>query len=77
MENFALPVSQAALHNQLELARGILAKWVQTADEGLPGVHVPGSPIDTERTLRELIGELQLVAGQCQTLAEVLQTAIV
>lgn len=76
MDQFALPISQNVLFNQLELSRSILEKWTKQV-ESLPGINTPGGPADLERVLREMIGELQLVSGQCESLAEILGTAIV
>lgn len=76
MDQFALPISQNVLFNQLELSRGILEKWTKQV-EALPGINAPGGPVELERVLREMIGELQLVSGQCESLAEIIGTAIV
>lgn len=78
MEQIALPISPDVLHNELETARAIMDKWTTLIGEkGIPGVDTPAPLQDTERFLREMIGELQVVSGKCDTLAEVVGAAIV
>ena len=77
MESISLPISPDVLHNELESARAIMEKWTQLVSKGIPGVDVPASPEASERFLRELVGELQLVSGRCDTVVEVLSGALV
>lgn len=78
MDNFALPVSREVLYNELEMGRSILEKWATVVEKGIPGIDgQPAPPMETERVLRELIGELQVISGKCDTLADILSAAIV
>jgi len=70
-----LPVSPEVMKNELETARAIMVKWQEKMDN-VPGVHLPANPEELERFLRELIGELQVVSGKCDTLAEALSSAV-
>ena len=76
MDQVNMPVSADVLHNELETARGILDKWVKTVGEGLPCVDTPGNPEQLDQLLRELVGELQIVSGKCDTLVEVLGSSL-
>jgi hypothetical protein len=77
MNQAGLPVSPNVLYNELETARSILEKWTKAVGEGIPMVDQPGSPDALESFLRTLVGELQVVSGKCDTLAEILGAAIV
>ncbi len=72
MEQISLPVSADVLHNELESARGILAKWTDIVNNGLPCIDKPANPTELDKLLREMCGELQIVSGRCDTLVEVL-----
>lgn len=67
-----LPVSTQVLLSELAAARALIEKWEQTVGTGIPGVDFPGSEDVTEGFVTELCGELLIVAGKCQTLAEVI-----
>ena len=77
MEQIGLAVSPEVLHNELELSRSILEKWTKLVGNGIPGIDKPAAPHEVEKFLRELVGELQVVSGNCDTLAEILGAAIV
>lgn len=70
-----LNVSPEVIHNELETAIAILAKWQKRMDQ-IPGVTIPvtseNGPAALEAFRREFIGELQIVSGKCDTLAEAL-----
>ena len=66
-----LPVSREVLLAELEAARSILTKWQELVSAGIPGVDLPAPEDETEGFVTELSGELLIVAGKCQTLAEV------
>ena len=67
-----LPVTQDVILSELDSAQKILAKWHAAAKEGIPGVDVPGPQDSMEDYLRSFCGELLLVAGKCETLANLL-----
>ncbi len=71
-----LPVSADVIHNELEGARGILEKWIKIVGEGLPCIDTPGNPEQLDQLIRELVGELQIVSGRCDTLVEVLGSSL-
>lgn len=74
-----LAASPEVIHNELETCVAILKKWQGLAQQ-IPGVHVPVSgahgPQALENFLREFVGELQIVAGKCDTLADVLASGV-
>jgi hypothetical protein len=67
-----LPVSPALLLQELVTARGVLEKWEKLVADGVPGVDVPATEDALEEFVTEMCGELLVVSGKCQTLAEVL-----
>lgn len=70
-----LPVSRDLLLTELTSARDYLVKWISIIEEGIPGVDIPVSSGNSEDRLdefiRELCGELRVISGKCDTLAEV------
>ena len=71
-----LTVSTPVIQNELETAKKIIEKW-QEKIEMLPGVNVPaGDPAAFENYMREFIGELQVISGKCDTLAEALSGSL-
>jgi len=71
-----MSVSPQVIQNELETIDAIIKKW-QTKIEQMPGVTIPcADPAAFENALRELIGELQVVSGKCDTLAEALGTSL-
>lgn len=67
-----LPVSPPVILQELASVKDVIAKWVEAIAQGVPFVDKPGTEEELERYMRELCGELLLVAGKCSTLAEVL-----
>lgn len=76
MDQVTLPISPDVLHNELEGARSILEKWVKLVGDGLPCIDQPGNPEQLDQLIRELVGELQIVSGRCDTLVEVLGSSL-
>lgn len=70
-----LPVSPPVLLDELASAQGILKKWLEGIAQGIPAIDLPGDEETLDEFLRELCGELLLVAGKCSTLAEVLYSS--
>jgi len=67
-----LTVSPEVIHNELELAVKVLRKW-QEQLELIPGVTIPaGDPQAFNLFLTQLIGELRVVSGKCDVLADTL-----
>lgn len=67
-----LPVSSDVILSELAAARAVIEKWERTVGSGIPGVDLPGNEDVTEGFVTEMCGELLVVAGKCQTLAEVI-----
>jgi len=74
-----LTASPEVIHNELETCIAILTKW-KGKTEQIPGIHIPvtgdRAPQALEAWLRELVGELQIVSGKCDTLADVLASSV-
>lgn len=70
----ALPVSPDVIYDELKSARDILDKWVERlGTKQIPNVDMPGQdPRALEFFLNELVGELQVVSGKCDTLSEII-----
>lgn len=69
-----LPISPDVIHSELVAGRDILTKWIEKLDkEGVPNIDHPGAdPRALEFFLTELVGELQVVSGKCDTVADVI-----
>jgi vacuolar-type H+-ATPase subunit E/Vma4 len=67
-----LNLSSKVLRVELETAKDILQKWLTQLEEGLPVIDVPADADHLEQMLREIVGELRVVSGKCDTLAEIL-----
>ena len=67
-----LTVSPEVIHNELETAVKVLQKWQEQLGR-IPGVTVPaGDPQAFNLFLMQLIGELRVVSGKCDVLADTL-----
>jgi hypothetical protein len=71
-----LPVTSDVLIAELDLAIKVLEKWRDSTKEGTPGVDVPGAQDMLENYLRALCGELLLVSGKCEALANILSSGV-
>lgn len=66
-----LPVSPDVILQELTTAKVILEKWEKILNEvGVPGTDVPGGEDQLDDFSRELCGELRLVGGKCNNLAD-------
>ena len=69
-----LTVSSEVLIAELKTAQDYLAKWVSAVEQGIPGIDTPAtgtSDENLEAFIRELCGELRVVAGKCDSLSEI------
>lgn len=76
-----LPISREILHAELVSVKQIVDKWIDRIEEGIPGVDIPmeGNTPAEERLdiwLSELIGEIRLVSGKTENVAQVLASAL-
>lgn len=74
-----LTLSREVMLEELRTAQSYLQKWTSQLEAGIPGVHVPAtesSEAYVEHLIREMCGELRVVAGKCETLAEVFQDSL-
>jgi len=72
-----LSISSDVLSAELVSLKAIIDKWAEKTSEGVPGVDFPieGNTPPEERLdvwLNELIGELRLVSGRAEVVAQVL-----
>lgn len=70
-----MTISRDVLLKELETAREYVDKWINKVNEGIPGIDIPASgdsDSHIEEFVRELCGELRIVSGKCDNLAEVL-----
>lgn len=68
-------VSREVILNELRSARDYLDRWIGAVSSEIPGVDIPASgdvDVKQDSFVRELCGELRVVSGKCDTLAEVL-----
>lgn len=63
-----LPLSRDVLTEQLSFAKKIIEKWEQV---DLPGMDSPGTDDHLAEVVRQMAGELILVARQCEALATI------
>jgi len=66
-----LPVSPDTIHDEIKSARQILARW-KTRILHIPSVDVPGSEDEMVQFIRELTGELLVVANKTNGLSMIL-----
>lgn len=71
-----LPVSGDVMLKELEGASHILEKWKEKIEGGIPFVDIPAPPDRLEAFLREMCGELLIVAGKCEHLSSVLSGSL-
>lgn len=67
-----LPISKLVLIEELTLAQRILNKWQQKLADGIPGVELPAAEEEREFFLQEFCGELMLLAGKFERVAEIM-----
>lgn len=71
-----LPISPPLLLAELRSARDILAKWIDAVEtEGIPQVTTPNPTAiaaNADEWVTEFVGEMQVVAAKCDTLATTL-----
>jgi vacuolar-type H+-ATPase subunit E/Vma4 len=67
-----LPVTSEVIRSELEATKEILEKWLEKVNDGIPGMDVPAEDLSIEIWVRQFCGELNLIAGRCETLAGVL-----
>ena len=77
-----LAVSADVLHAELVSVKNIIDKWVEKVGSGVPGVDIPieGNTPPEERLdiwLAELIGEIRLVSGKTENIAQVLASTLI
>lgn len=69
-----LTISREVLLKELETAREYIDKQIAKVTNGIPGIDLPASGDAAEHIeefVRELCGELRIVSGKCDNLAEV------
>lgn len=74
-----LTVSRDVLLKELETSRDYLANWVERIQAGIPGIDLPATGNAEEHLesfIRELCGELRVVAGKCESLSEVVAESL-
>lgn len=68
-----MTISREVLLKEVQSARDILQKWSESLDGNVPRYDVPGSDEDFQRFMGELMAELLLVSGKCDTIAAILK----
>lgn len=69
-----LPIAPETVRDELGLAKKLIDKWAERF-ESLPGIDTPSANA-TEvlgRMLQEFCGELRVLSGKCDTLADVFE----
>lgn len=67
------PIHPETMYSELEAAIKILSKWHEKVGKGIPGFDLPAEPHVTHKFMREMCGELMLVASKCSSLSTILQ----
>lgn len=67
-----LPLSADLIHDEIKSAKDILGRWEARLVAGIPGVDLPASEDETLQFIRELTGELLVVANKMQGLSVIL-----
>lgn len=71
-----IPISRDVLRAELAVAINILQKWHAELEEGIPGIEKPGSIENVEEFLKVFYGELLIVSGKCENIANVIGNQI-
>lgn len=65
-------VSRELLDEEVGLAIKVLTKWREKLSGGIPGVDLPASDYDADLFEEQLCGELFLLSGKLERLAQLL-----
>jgi len=60
---------------QLELTQEILTKWIELWKTNIPVIHFPAEPDALELFITQFIGELRLMSGDLDTVADIVSGA--
>lgn len=72
-----LPISKEVLGDEIALAQKVLTKWQQRLEQGVPGIDFPvADEVATELFVRELVGELLMLAGKLESIGNVIAGAL-
>lgn len=76
-----LPISSQVLLAELQSVKAVIDKWVEKTSTGIPGVDIPvegNTPPEErlDRWLSEIVGELRLVSGKTENVAQVLASTL-
>ncbi len=67
-----LSITREVLLDELDAAKAIIDRWHKTIEAGIPVIDMPAPEDRLELFVRQLCGELLLVSGKCQSIAEIL-----
>lgn len=65
-------LTKEVIMEELALAQRVLTKWQQSLDRGIPNVELPGDEYSRDLYEQQLCGELYLLAGKLERLAQIL-----
>lgn len=69
----SMPISPEVLYDEILSAAKILEKWkARVGDEGIPSVDKPATPEQYDLFIRQLAGELLIVAGKCSNISSII-----
>ena len=68
-----MKIQPDTLRSEVDQVLGILARWKERLDAGIPGDEIPGNDLNVEIFQFQLRGELQLAAERLLAVVEVLE----
>ncbi len=73
-----IPIASQTLLDELQSIKALVDKWCEKVSEGVPGEDMAPTGMGTSQQIdvwvTELIGELRLVAGKTENIAQVISS---
>ncbi len=64
-------ISKEVLEQELKLAAGVIEKWRNRLNEGIPGQDLPAGEDMAEMWVQEFYSELSLIARKLDSIADI------
>jgi hypothetical protein len=73
----SLPITPNVIYDEIKSAREILQRWEERFAQPIPSIDSPGSEEQLVQMLRELTGELLVVANKTNGLSVILTERLI
>ena len=65
-------VSKEVINTEIDVAQRLLKKWQEKLAQGYPGQDFPAEDFNADLFAREMVAEFLIIAGEMETLANVI-----